>query len=194
MTADYRQAMPLPRSSRLCKPATQEHTDGVALIELLLDAGGKVEATQDELAAKLGMLRLLGGGFRATDLSRFHRARNHVRDCVDSAGQPCCGFGLHYRKAGRVSVLALIDPSGDLGEHADAAIASILGWITRERQHHSENTRMTESFQLLASHALARGDLNGQRLCITASIEIEQHGTVQPATMALLRAWAGSLR
>ena len=179
-------------NDRPCNPDTQEHRDGLALVELIFGAGGVITLTQDELAARLGLWSELGRGMRSTDIRRFHRARNHVRDRTDS-GLPCCGFVLHYRKDGPRSVLALVDPSGDLGDHADAAIGSLLGWATRERQHHAENARQVETFQALAAHAHARGDQYGQRICITASVELERYGTVSPATMAELVTWAQSL-
>jgi hypothetical protein len=183
-----------PRDERQrCPGTSREHRDAVKIVELLLDSNGAVEATQEQIADRLNFYQDIGRGMRRVNIRRYHRARNHVRDRVDENGRPCCGFTVHYRKSGRTSWLALIDPSGDLGEHATAALGTVRGWVSRERQHHTENTRMIETLSLLADHALARSDMDGCRLCTRASLEIEQHGTVSPPTMAQLHVWAEGL-
>lgn len=181
------------RSERACDATTKEHADAVRIVEYLIDRNGAVEATHEAIARTLGMYRDHGGGVMSVDQKRYGRARNHVRDRIDENGQPCCGYTLEYRRSGKTSILALIDPSGDLGHHATAAIATIRGWVSRERQHHTENQRMLETVELLSDHVLAHKDRDGYRLLQRASIEIERDGTVGPSTMAELNYWLDSL-
>lgn len=177
----------------VCNPTSQVHTDAVRIVEHLLDHNGQVVDTQEGIARKLAMFRDHGGGVLRIDTARFHRARNHMRDRVDANGRPCCGFTIHYRKSGPNSHLALIDPSGDLGDHALAAKGLILGWASREKQHKTENLRMTETAELLGDHALALGDKQGYRLMQRVSIELERDGTITAATMADLEVWLSGM-
>jgi hypothetical protein len=186
--SDYRQTMK-PREDRICDAATREHADAQALVTYLIGLDGTVEATQESIAGQLGFWRELGRGIRTIEMSRFHRARNHVRDRIDSEGHPCCAYTLHYRRSGSTSTLSLVDPTGELFDHARAAIGTIRGWVSRERQHHTENTRMVETCELLADHCLARDDRKGYRLLQRVEIEIERDGTVTPNTMAELDTW-----
>lgn len=181
------------REERVCPASSQEHADAVGIVEYLLNHNGAVEASQDEIAGKLGFFRDHGGGIFRIDSARFHRARNHIRDRVDAVGKPCCGFTVQYRGSRSESILALIDPSGDLGQHATAAIATVRGWVSRERQHHTENRRAIETFEQLGDHTLARGDRDGYRITQRAVIEIERDGTVSPETMAELEVWLASI-
>lgn len=144
------------REDRVCDATSREHRDAQMLVEHLLDANGHVSDSQDTIARKLGMLRDCGGGVLRIDSGRFHRSRNHVRDRVDPEGRPCCGYTIHYRRSGPDSALALVDPTGDLGDHARAAVSTILGMVSRERQHHTENLRMIETVELLGDHALSQ--------------------------------------
>lgn len=172
-----------------CDPNAQVHRDALALVEFLLDYEGSVTDTQDAIARKLGMV-VDNGGMLSLDRGRFHRARQHVHDRCDAGGRPCCGFRLHYRKSGRGgSTMALVDPSGDLGSATKAAMASIAGFTSRKRQHDTEDRRMLETFRSVADSALAQGDLEGARVMLTASIDIERQGAVTPQTMAELEAY-----
>lgn len=182
-----------PRDERVCAGTTKEHADAVRLVEYLIAHDGTVEITQDELARKLNFRRNLGGGVERVDTKRYHRARNHVRDRVDENGRPCCGYTLHYRKSGPESWLSLIDPTGDLGSHAKQAWGTVRGWVSRERQHHTENQRHVETLELLANHVLANNDRHGYRLLQRAEIEIEQNGTISPNTIAELDVWLSGM-
>ena len=181
------------RSERVCDATSKEHADATRIIEYLIDRDGAVEETQDAIARALAMFRDHGGGVLSVDSARFHRARNHLRDRVAEDGRPCCGYTVNYRRSGNGgSSLTLTDPTGDLGDHASAAIETIRGWASRERQHHTENQRMVEQLELLADHVLANTDRQGYRLLQRTSIEIERDGTVSPTTMAELHVWLDS--
>lgn len=182
-----------PREERTCDGRSREHRDALLLVELLLDHNGDIEETHEEVADSLGFRRAVTGGMRQIDMSRYHRARNHVRDRIADDGRPCCAFTIHYRRSGRNSVLALIDPSGDLGSHAIAAIATIRGFVSRERQHHTENQRQIESVELLADHVLSNSDRQGYRLLQRVAVAIEEHGTIPPTLMAELEVWLAGL-
>lgn len=145
------------------------HDDALALVEYLMARGGKVAKTNEAIAIELGMLKKLGGG-------NLH------------------GYRLHYRASGRGgSELTLIDPTGDLGPHANAAIESVRGWMSREAQHHTENQRQIETWERLGDHALAQGDKTGYRICARASVELERDGTVSQATMAEAAVWLNAM-
>lgn len=169
------------------------HDDALALVEYLMARGGKVAKTNQAIAIDLGMLKNLGGGNLQVDDSRFQQARHHIQDgTVD--GKPCCEYRLHYRASGRAgSELTLIDPTGDLGPHANAAIESVRGWMSRESQHHTENQRQIETWERLGDHALARGDKTGYRICARASVELERDGTVSSDTMAEAAVWLNAM-
>jgi hypothetical protein len=168
------------------------HQDGLALVDYLMARGGKAAKTNEAIAVELGMLKNLGGGMRQVDGSRFTQARNHIQDGTDN-GKPCCGYRLHYRSAAKGTEFTLIDPTGDLGPHATAAIESVRGWLTREEQHHTENQRQIETWERLGDHALARGDKVGYRLCARAAVDIERDGTVSSRTMAEANVWLNAL-
>ncbi len=170
------------------------HDDGLALVEYIMARGGKVEKTNEAIAAELGMLKNLGNGIRQIDNARFVQARNHVKDGTDPDGSPCCQYRLHYRASGRRTEFALIDPTGDLGPHVIAAIESVRGWMTREAQHKTENARQVETWERLADHALARGDKAGYRICVGAAVELDRDGTVSPKTMAEAAVWIDAIR
>lgn len=177
-------------ASKVCGGTTQAHADAVKLVEFLMEQGGAVDLTQDEIARKLDMLKHQSRGIMTIDKSRYNRARNHLADCVGRDARPCCGYRLNYRRSGIQSVLTLVDPSGDLGSHAKASMASLLGWISRERQHHTENRRQVLEFEALADHALANKDKHGYKVLQRAIIDLDRDGTVLPETMAQLQVWA----
>jgi hypothetical protein len=168
------------------------HDDAAAIVTYLMDHGGRVARTNEGIAFELGMFVNLGGGVRKTDMSRFSKARNHIKDASVEAS-PCTGYRLHYRTTVKGSELVLIDPSGDLGDHLWAVVETARGWAVREAQHHTENLRQTEIFERLGEHALNRQDRQGYRLCQKAAMEIERDGTLTPATMADLMVWMDSL-
>lgn len=169
------------------------HDDGLALVEYIMARGGKVEKTNESIAAELGMLKNLGGGVRQIDMSRFTQARNHVKDGTDD-GKPCSGYRLHYRSSGKRTEFALIDPTGDLGSHVIAAIESVRGWMTREAQHKTENSRQVEVWERLGDHALARNDKVGYRICVGAAVDLDRDGTVSNQTMADAALWLDQLK
>lgn len=176
----------------LCRPEAPQHTDAVALVELLMESGGYMTDSNPEIAMRLGFTTRRGQ-LMDIDMGRFYRARNHVRDRVDHDNRPCCGYQLHYRNVKGREVFALIDPSGDLGEHAYAAVGQLRGWMTRERQHQTENNRQVRTLAELGTHALSRGDKDGYRLCVMGTIDLEEHGTIRPTTMAAMAVWVSSL-
>lgn len=172
----------------VCAATSREHADAVKLVEYLIEQTCRVEASQEVLARKLNLMTHKNG-LLVTDVHRFHRARQHLMERIDSTGEPCCGFRLHYRKSGPTSELVLVDPSGDLGHHVRSALAAIDGYISRKRQHTTEDRRMTETFRAVADHAMSQGDLDGARLMLTASIDVERVGSVTPQTMADVEMW-----
>jgi hypothetical protein len=170
------------------------HDDGLALVEYLMARGGKVEKTNEAITVDLGMLKNLGGGVRQVDGARFTQARHHVQDGTDADGKPCCGYRLHYRSSAKATEFTLIDPTGDLGPHANAAIESVRGWVVREKQHHTENQRQIETWERLGDHALARGDKMGYRVCQRAALDLENDGSVSAHTMAEATVWLDTVR
>lgn len=177
-----------------CDGTSKAHVDAMKIVEFLVDHDGTVDITQDELARKLDMLKPQKGIGYLIDNQRFARARNHITDFVDMDGKPCCGYRLHYRRSGRGgSTLSLADPTGDLGEHAKVAIGSLLGWMSRERQHHTENQRQINNFETLADHALANGDKHGYKVLQRSIVDLDRDGTVLPDTMAQLQVWANGM-
>lgn len=177
---------------KICKGESKEHNDAQAFVGFLMDQNGSTPLANPDVAIELGFTKRIGRSIEV-DMPRFYRARNHVKDRIWEGGQPCCGFRLHYREIKNGTQLALIDPSGDLGDHAVAALENLHGWMTRERQHQSESLRQIVSFETLADQALARGDKPGYRICQKAIIELDEYGTVKPTTMAELQVWVDSL-
>lgn len=169
------------------------HDDAIALVEYLMNRGGKVEKTNEAIAMDLAMMVNRGGGNWQVDVSRFMQARRHVQDNVGEGGGPCTGYRLNYRASGGKSQLVLTDPVGDIGHHATAAVEAIRGWMSRESQHHTENLRQIAEIEALGDHALAQGDRNGYKLCARMSVELERDGTVLPQTMAEVGVWLESL-
>lgn len=170
------------------------HDDAIALVEYLYERNGSAASSSEAIAMALGMMKNLGSGHHVVDMARFRQARNHVKDGTSPEGKPCTGYRLNYRTSARGGEFTLIDPTGDLGHHADAAIESVRGWMVRESTHHTENQRQIETVERLGDHALARGDKIGYKLCARMSVEIEREGTVSPATMAEAQVWLASLR
>lgn len=177
-----------------CTGTSQEHADAIAIVEFLMGNNGTVEANQDEIARKLDMLKYEKRGLYTTDVGRYNRARNHLHERVDVDGRPCCGYRIHYRRSGPISTLSLVDPSGDLGAHAKAAIGTVRGWSSREKQHHTESQRMIKTVEALADHSLANGDKHGYRLLQHVCIQLETNGTVPPGLMAELDVWLAGMQ
>lgn len=177
-----------------CDATTKAHADALKIVEFLADHDGTIEIPQDELARKLDMLKhQKGAGMYLIDKSRFSRARTHLMDCVDAEGKPCCGYRIHYRRSGSGSTFSLSDPKGDMGAHREAAIGSVLGWMSRERQHHTENQRQIATFETLADDVLQNGDKEGYKILQRAVIDLDRDGTVIPETMAQLQSWASKI-
>ena len=175
---------------KICRGKSKEHADAGRLVEYLMDEGGSTASSNPDVAAALGFTRRVGRLIEV-DMPRFYKARNHVKDRVwKEDGRPCCGFRLHYREIKGKTHWALIDPTGDFGVLALAAVGDLRGWMTRERQHQTESLRQIVSVEAIADHALTHGDKAGYRLCQTAIIELSDIGTIKPATMAELSVWA----
>lgn len=172
----------------VCAATSREHADAVKLVDYLIEQSCRVEAPQEVLARKLNLVTHKGG-LLVTDVQRFHRARQHLMERVDSLGEPCCGFRLHYRKSGPASELVLVDPTGDLGEHVRSAMAAIEGFVSRKRQHATEDRRMAETFRAAADHSMSQGDLAAARMLLAADLDVERFGSVTPQTMADLELW-----
>lgn len=175
-----------------CRPESQEHMDAQALVHFLMDENGSSPLPNGEIALKLGFVTRKGKNIEV-DENRYYRARNHLMERVDADGKPCCHYRVHYRSIDKRNHLALIDPTGDLGEHAVAVLGTVRGFMRTETQRHTENTRMVESFDKLGEHALARHDKDGYRLCQRAIIDISDLGTVKPTTLAELNFWVDTL-
>jgi hypothetical protein len=173
----------------VCDGTSNEHADAVSLAEFLMEHDSKYNGPQDVIARKMDWLKSEGRGMYAIDTSRYHRARQHLHERVDRDDNPCCGFRIHYRKSGLESELHLIDPSGDLGSHAKSAMSSIQGYISRKRQHDTEDRRMTETFRAVARHCLSKGDLDGAELYASAASDIRRLGAITPQTMADIEVW-----
>ena len=142
--------------------AGRGHNDAVALVEYLLAHGGKVNSTNESIAVALGMRKTLGAGAVA---GRYVPLRSGSQPCEGQHEQreACTGYRLHYRTSGRDGEMYLIDPTGDLADHAGPTIETIRGWMVREAQHHTENQRQVETIMRLGDHALSRGDRIGYR-------------------------------
>lgn len=179
-------------SRRPCNPDNNEHADAMHLVAWLFERGGSSYLTQRDIAYELGFVKRTGKTLEVME-GRYYRAVNHVKDCHDNANRPCTGYRLHYRDIKGKKHLCLVDPSGDLGSHALAAVESLRGWMVRERQHHTENSRQVATTEALADHALAQGDKQGYRLCQRAIIDLQENGTIRPTTMAELFEWADSI-
>ena len=178
----------------VCNGQSGAHQDATHLVEYLLERSGRIEKSNEAVAYDLAMFKGYGGGRYETDMGRYHRARNHIKDGTSPDGKPCVGYRLNYRSTQRGAELTLIDPTGDLGSHAVAAVETIRGWMTREAQHHTENRRQIETVERLGDHALARGDRAGYKLCARMSVEIEREGTVTPQTMADVEVWLAGVK
>jgi hypothetical protein len=179
------------------KRQTKEHRDAEALIQFVFDQGGKdafVTLTNDEIARRLGWVVDHGKGHFSADGSRYAKARVHAMEAIDAdTDRPCLAYRLNYRKAGRGrSVLSLLDPTGGLGEFAVAAIGSVYGWATRQKQSATENRRMQEQLQRLADWVLAAEDKEGYRTLVAAQIELDHTGYLTPQTLGELISWAES--
>lgn len=180
-----------------CKAATtgietRVHDDAERLVEFLMETEGKTTSNINGLCVKLGWLKG-NGSIRETDRGRFQAARNHVKDAVGNDGEPCTGYRLHYMSGKQDGMLVLIDPEAGLMTLAEGAIARLAGWLQREKQHQTENAREMETLERLAQQANKTGDTFGHKVCLKASIDIEEFGTVRPKTMAEMQVWVDSL-
>jgi len=171
---------------KVCDGTSGTHADAATLVEYLIGLGGSTLDTNERVAAILWPFR-----HGQPDRNRFYRARNHVKDRVDESGQPCCGFGLHYRDID--GALTLVDPVDKTATLPMAAIQSEVGWMLREKQHHTENERHSRTLSLFADACMTRGDTVGVRINLKCANELETFGTIAPASMAEWDLWRASL-
>lgn len=185
--------MPTRDERRPCVGATKVHDDAVRIVNFILNEGKWTDLTNEQLATKCGFWQEQGS-IRRLNMPRFHKAVRHTKDRCDEEGNPCCYWTLHYRSAGPSgSVLALIDPTGDLGTHAKAVVGQLYGSMNKQKSQETENRRDMESWQLLAKHAGANGDLYGHSICMQAGTDLRRYGHVRADTMAELELWMSGI-
>lgn len=169
------------------------HEDALALVERILDAGGKIAIPHEEIARALGWEQRIGS-IRRTDMARYQRARNHIRDGRTRNDEPCTGYSLHYRTSGRDNEMWLVDPSGDLKHHQEIAIREILGDLQQQVAFRTINGRRVDTARQAAQMFLNADprDDEGHRLMTGYAIELEKYGTASDQTIQELIAWMGS--
>ena len=164
------------------------------VIEFLLDGNGSVKAPNGEIARKLNFLKNQTKGVFVLDVGRLRRARQHINDARSADGEPCCLFNVNYRRAGAgESVLALLDPKGHIEDHWHASLATVLGVMSRERQHQTEIVRCIGQVEDLADFALNRGDKTGYRVCQRVITDLDHYSTIHADTLGEFIAWAEEL-
>lgn len=170
--------------------ARGSHNDAIALVEYLLARGGKIDKPAEQIALDLRWEQRLGG-MRQTDLGRFHRARNHVKDGRGADGRPCTGYSLHYRTSGQGSRWMLIDPAGDLAHHLDAAIEELRGDIGQQVAFRTINGRRIATAEQMAEWCLKANpqDGRGHRLMIEYSMELKKFGALSDGLIAEINLW-----
>ena len=182
------------RANPVCGGTGKIHRDAEKVVEFLLDANGAVKLPNGEIARKLGFLKNQTKGVFILDTGRFQRARSHLNDCHNPDGKPCCHFNVNYRKAGAgESVLALIDPDGTIDDHWRASVATVLGVMSRERQHQTEIVRCMGQVEDLADFALTSGDKAGYRICQRVITDLDHYSTIHGDTLGEFIAWAEGL-
>lgn len=181
---------------KFCNPNTKEHRDAKALIEFVFEYGGntgEVTIPNEEIVRKLNWMVRHGSGRYSIDGSRYRRARAHAMERIDQNAHPCCGYRLNYRASGQSSVLSLLDPHGRVGHLAAAALASTMGWLARQKQHHTENVRILEQIQALRDWTFGAGDKYGFEILTKAITEVDTTHTITERTVGELHVWAESL-
>ncbi len=170
--------------------ARGSHDDAVALAEYMLARGGQADKPAEQIALDLKWEQRLGG-MRQTDMGRFQRARNHLKDGRAKDGKPCTGYSLHYRTSGKGSVWKLIDPAGGLQHHMDAAIEEIRGDIQQQVSFRTVNGRRISTAEQMAEWCLKAEtpDGRGHRLMLEYSIELRKFGAVSDGLIAEINLW-----
>jgi hypothetical protein len=166
------------------------HHDGIDLVSYLMASGGKSDRTAAEICEDLGWWRRTGSSSRELDMGRFDRAKNHVKDGTRDGG-PCTGFRVHYRTSARGNEWRLIDPSGSLADHREAARAEILGDIQTQVSYRTINGRRIVTAHSMADFCLAATppDTYGYQLMMQYCVEIENFGAITDKTIAELTAY-----
>lgn len=177
------------KTTTYCR-ARGSHQDALALVQFLLDRGGKSDLTQGNVCQLLGWEQRVGNT-RVLDMPRFQRARNHVKDGLDPDDKPCVGYRLHYRPSTQGNVWMLVDPSGDLDHHREVARRELRGDLQQELSARVVVGRRIETAQQMAEMCLKASppDGVGHRLMLTYAVELERFGAVSNATLAELMLW-----
>lgn len=173
--------------------ARGSHDDAVALIDFLLQRGGKTDLPAEKLAEALGWEQRLGSA-RMVDMGRFQRARNHVKDGTAKDGQPCTGFRLHYRTSARDNEWMLIDPSGSLDHHREVAVRDLIGDLQQQVAARTINGRRIVAGHAVGDMALQQdpSDVQGYQLMTRYVMEIERFGAASDGTIAEMMVWLQS--
>lgn len=169
--------------------ARGSHDDAIALVEYLLANSGKTDLSAEKLAVELGWEQRFGGGMRQSDMARFHRARNHVKDGRAKDGKPCTGYSLHYRASGQGALWMLVDPSGDLDHHLHVAIEKMRGDIQQQVAFRTVNGRRIADCEQASELCLKRGDGIGHRLMLEAAMEYRKYGALSDPLIAEVNLW-----
>jgi hypothetical protein len=170
--------------------ARGSHNDAIALVEYLLARGGKDDKPAEQIAQDLRWEQRLGG-MRQTDMGRFHRARNHVKDGRSKDGRPCTGYSLHYRSSALGSHWMLVDPSGDLGHHTLVAAEELRGDIQQQVAFRTINGRRIATAEQMAEMCLKQAppDGVGHRLLLTYTMELKRFGAISDELIAEIMVW-----
>lgn len=168
--------------------ARGSHDDAIAMVEYLLARGGEADKPAEQIARDLHWEQRLGG-MRQTDMGRFHRARNHVKDGRGKDGMPCTGYSLHYRSSAKGSIWKLIDPAGGLQHHLDAAIEELRGDIQQQVAFRTINGRRVSTAEQMSEWCLKAGDGRGHRLMLEYSMEIQKSGAISDGLIAQINLW-----
>lgn len=174
--------------------ARGSHEDALALVEFVLSSGGKTDMTAEQLAKEMGWERRLGLA-RITDMPRFQRARNHIRDGKASDGKQCTGYSIHYRTSARENVWMLVDPEGDLGHRKEVAAREIAGDVQQQVAFRTVNGRRIATAHSMADMCLHfdPSDVEGYQLMTTYAMELKRFGAPTDVTIAEINVWLQSV-
>lgn len=180
-------------SERPCR-ARGSHDDAVALVDFLLQNGGKTDIPAEQLAQTLGWEQRLGSA-RMVDMGRFQRARNHVKDGTAKDGKPCTGFRLHYRTSARENEWMLVDPSGGLPHHREVATREIQGDLQQQVAFRTINGRRIATAHAMGEMCLQSepSDVPGYQLMTRYAMELERFGAASDGTIAEMALWLQSV-
>jgi len=179
------------KTTKVCL-ARGSHHDALALVQYLLDHGGKSNLTHGQLTEALGWEQRIGNT-RVLDTGRFERARNHVKDGLDKDNiTPCTGYRLHYRPSTAENMWMLVDPAGDLDHHREVVRRELRGDLQQEVAARSIVGRRVETANAAAEMCLKASppDGVGHRLLLTYALELERWGAVSNTTLAELMVWS----